>query len=155
MKELIQKHKRLAIAIGISLVLLLIILAFFVMLLIGGSSNKYGNRLDGIDEVKISDDALDTIAIEMKEKEEVKDSSVRVQGKIINVILTFNSDVDSKKAKEVAASTLESFSEEQLAFYNVQYFLTRESTGEEDTPYVITGNKHPSKEEIGWTNNGG
>ena len=143
MKELIQKHKRLAIAIGISLVLLLIILAFFVMLLIGGSSNKYGNRLDGIDEVKISDDALDTIAIEMKEKEGVKDSSVRVQGKIINVILTFNSDVDSKKDKEVATSTLESFSEEQLAFYNVQYFLTRESTGEEDTPYVITGNKHP------------
>lgn len=154
MKELIQKHKRLAIAIGISLVLLLIILAFFVMLLIGGSSNKYGNRLDGIDEVKISDDALDTIAIEMKEKEGVKDSSVRIQGKIINVILTFNSDVDSKKSKEVAASTLESFSEEQLAFYNVQYFLTRESSGEEDTPYVITGNKHPSKEEIGWTNNG-
>ncbi len=154
MKELIQKHKRLAIAIGISLVLLLIIFIFFMMLLIGGSSNKYGNRLDGIEEVEISNDELDTIAIEMKEKEGVKDASVRIQGKIINVILTFNSDIDSAKAKEVATSALESFSEEQLDFYNVQYFLTRESKGEEDTPYVVTGNKHPSLDEIGWTNNG-
>ena len=154
MKDLIKKHKKLAIAVGISLVLLLIILIFFVMLLVGGSSNKYGNRLDGIEEVEISNDELDTIAIEMKEKEGVKDASVRIQGKIINVILTFNSDIDSKKAKEVATSTLESFSEEQLGFYNVQYFLTRESTSEGDNPYVVTGNKHPSKEEIGWTNNG-
>ena len=154
MKELIKKHKKLAIAIGVSLILLIIIIAFFAMLLIGGSSNKYGNRLDGIEEVEITNDELDTITIEMKEKEGVKDASVRIQGKIINVILTFNSDIDSAKAKEIATSTLESFSEEQLNFYNVQYFLTRESTGEEDTPYVVTGNKHPSKEEIGWTNNG-
>lgn len=154
MKELIKKHKKLAIAIGVSLILLIIIIAFFAMLLIGGSSNKYGNRLDGIEEVEITNDELDTITIEMKEKEGVKDASVRIQGKIINVILTFNSDIDSSKAKEIATSTLESFSEEQLNFYNVQYFLTRESTGEEDTPYVVTGNKHPSKESIGWTNNG-
>lgn len=154
MKELIQNHKRLAIAIGVSLVLLLIILVFFIMLLVGGSSNKYGNRLDGIEEVEISNDELDTIAIEMKEKDGVSDASIRIQGKIINVILTFNSDIDSKKAKEIATSTLESFSEEQLDFYNVQYFLTRESKGEDDTPYVVTGNKHPSLDEIGWTNNG-
>ena len=154
MKKLIQNHKKLAIAIGISLVLLLIIIAFFVMLLVGGSSNKYGNRLDGIEEVEISNDELDTIAIEMKEKEGINDVSIRIQGKIINVILTFNSDIDSKKAEEIATSTLESFSEEQLDFYNVQYFLTRESTGEDDTPYVVTGNKHPSLDEIGWTNNG-
>lgn len=154
MKELIQNHKRLAIAIGVSLVLLLIILVFFIMLLVGGSSNKYGDRLDGIEEVEISNDELDTIAIEMKKKEGVKDASIRIQGKIINVILTFNSDIDSKKAKEIATSTLESFSEEQLDFYNVQYFLTRESKGEDDTPYVVTGNKHPSLDEIGWTNNG-
>ena len=41
-----------------------------------------------------------------------------------------------------------------IHFYNVQYFLTRESTGEGDNPYVVTGNKHPSLDEIGWTNNG-
>ena len=154
MKKLIQNHKKLAIAIGISLVLLLIIIAFFVMLLVGGSSNKYGNRLDGIEEVKISNDEIDTMEIEMKEKDGVNDASIRIQGKIINVILTFNSDIDSKKAEEIATSTLESFSEDQLNFYNIQYFLTRKSTGEDDTPYVVTGNKHPSKEEIGWTNNG-
>lgn len=154
MRELIKNHKKLTIAIGVSLILLLIILVFFSMLLIGGSSNKYGNRLDGIENVKITDDEIDTMEIEMMEKEEINDVNIRIQGKIINVILTFNSDVDSKKAKEVATATLESFSEEQLDFYNVQYFLTRESAGEEDTPYVITGNKHPLLDEIGWTNNG-
>ena len=75
MKELIQKHKRLAIAIGISLVLLLIILAFFVMLLIGGSSNKYGNRLDGIDEVTAN----------------------HIYG---TVVIKINKNVDLEKAKE-------------------------------------------------------
>ena len=154
MKELIKKHKKLAIAIGVALVLLIIIITFFTMLLIGGTSNKYGNRLDGIEKVEITNDELDTIAIEMKDKEGVKDVSVRIQGKIINVIITFESDINSSKAKEIATSTLESFSEEQLDFYNVQYFLTRESTDEDDTPYVVTGNKHPSLNEIGWTNNG-
>ena len=97
---------------------------------------------------------LDTITDEIISKEEINDCKIRIQGKIINVIITFNSDVNVSKAKEVAESTLSSFSSEQLEFYNVEYFLTREENGEEDTPYVITGNKHPLVNHIGWTNNG-
>jgi len=151
-KDLFKKHKKLAIATIMALILLLIIVAFFVMLMMGGSSNKYGNRLEGIDEVKISKDELDTITLEIEDKGGVSDASVRIQGKIINVIITYNDDVGSGSAKEIAEETLSSFSEEALGFYNVQYFLTREVDGEEDTPYVITGNKHPLVDDIGWVN---
>ena len=153
-KKMYNKHKFLFVSCLIAFVLFIIILLFFITLLMEGSSNKYGSRLEGIEDVKISNDMLDTITDEIISKEEINDCKIRIQGKIINVIITFNSDVNVSKAKEVAVSTLSSFSSEQLEFYNVEYFLTREENGEEDTPYVITGNKHPLVDHIGWTNNG-
>lgn len=153
-KKMYNKHKFLFVSCLIAFVLFIIILLFFITLLMEGSSNKYGSRLEGIEDVKISNDMLDTITDEIISKEEINDCKIRIQGKIINVIITFNSDVNVSKAKEVAESTLSSFSSEQLEFYNVEYFLTREENGEEDTPYVITGNKHPLVNHIGWTNNG-
>ena len=153
-KKLYNKHKVLFISCLVALVLFIIILLFFITLLMEGSSNKYGSRLEGIENVKISNDMIDTITDEIISKDGIKDCKIRLQGKIINLIITFNSDVSSSKAKEIAESTLSSFSSEQLDFYNVEYFITREQNGEEDTPYVVTGNKHPLVDHIGWTNNG-
>lgn len=150
LKNIIQKHKKLALAIGISIVLFILILIFLLTLLIGGSSNKYGNRLEGIDEVKLSGDILDTMALEIEENTSVKSADVRVQGKIINVHITYNSNIEYKKAKEEAEKTLDVFEPNIKEFYNIQYFLTRETSGDNDKGYVIIGNKHPSNENIGW-----
>ena len=49
-KNWANRNKGLAIIIALTIVLLLILLIIFLQMLIGGSSDKYGNRLDGIEQ---------------------------------------------------------------------------------------------------------
>ena len=53
-KKWVNRNKGFAIIVGLSIILFLILFIIFLQMLLGGSSNKYGNRLDGIEDVKIS-----------------------------------------------------------------------------------------------------
>lgn len=68
MKEFFKKIKNWAnrnkgwlLLLLLTIVLLLILLIIFLQMLIGGSSDKYGNRLDGIDKVKISNETFEGV----------------------------------------------------------------------------------------------
>ena len=144
-KNWANRNKGLAIIIALTIVLLLILLIIFLQMLIGGSSDKYGNRLDGIDKVKISNETFEGV-----KKEVTEDVSTRVQGKIVYTTITLKSDTSKDKAKEIASATLDNYSEDELKFYDFSFFLKWK--GEEgDT--VVTGNKHHSLDSITWTNN--
>ena len=112
----------------------------------GGKASKYGNRLDGIKEVALKDSALKDIKSTLEEKENVKEAEIRVQGKIVYSNITFTEDTKLDDAKAIAEEELESFSEEELAFYDFSFFLVEDK----EEGFVVTGNKHPKKENIGW-----
>ena len=115
--------------------------------LLGGSSNKYGDRLDGIDKVKIEDKTYNEVKEEVKNTDLVTDVSIRLQGKIVYTTIVLKDDTSVDKAKEIASNTLDNYSKEELSFYDFSFFL--EWKGEEkDT--VITGNKHHNLEAITW-----
>ena len=144
-KNWANRNKGLAIIIALTIVLLLILLIIFLQMLIGGSSDKYGNRLDGIDKVKISNETFEGVKKEVTDTELTEDVSTRVQGKIVYTTITLKSDTSKDKAKEIASATLDNYSEDELKFY-------LKWKGEEgDT--VVTGNKHHSLDSITWTNN--
>ena len=133
-KNWANRNKGLAIIIALTIVLLLILLIIFLQMLIGGSSDKYGNRLDGIDKVKISNETFEGVKKEVTDTELTEDVS----------------DTSKDKAKEIASATLDNYSEDELKFYDFSFFLKWK--GEEgDT--VVTGNKHHSLDSITWTNN--
>ena len=149
-KNWANRNKGLAIIIALTIVLLLILLIIFLQMLIGGSSDKYGNRLDGIDKVKISNETFEGVKKEVTDTELTEDVSTRVQGKIVYTTITLKSDTSKDKAKEIASATLDDYSEDELKFYDFSFFLKWK--GEEgDT--VVTGNKHHSLDSITWTNN--
>ncbi len=149
-KSWANKNKGFAIIIALGFILFLILLIIFFQMLIGGSSDKYGNRLDGIDKVKISNETFEEVKKEVTDTELVEDVSTRVQGKIVYMTITLKSDTSKDKAKEIASATLDNYSEDELKFYDFSFFLKWK--GEEgDT--VVTGNKHHSLDSITWTNN--
>ena len=149
-KNWANRNKGLAIIIALTIVFLLILLIIFLPMLIGGSSDKYGNRLDGIDKVKISNETFEGVKKEVTDTELTEDVSTRVQGKIVYTTITLKSDTSKDKAKEIASATLDNYSEDELKFYDFSFFLKWK--GEEgDT--VVTGNKHHSLDSITWTNN--
>lgn len=149
-KNWANKNKGFAIIIALTIVLLLILLVIFLQMLLGGSSDKYGNRLDGIDKVKISNETFDGVKKELTDTELVEDVSTRIQGKIVYTTITLKSDTSKDKAKEIASATLDNYSEDELKFYDFSFFLKWKGE-EKDT--VVTGNKHHSLDGITWTNN--
>ncbi len=146
-KNWINKNKGLTIVMVLTLVLFIILLIIFLELLLGGSSDKYGNRLDGIEDVKIDSDVYDGVKAEVMETELAEDASVRLQGKIVYTTIVLKSDTSVEKAKELAANTLDNYTEEELKFYDFSYFLKWEG---EESDTVITGNKHHNLDSITW-----
>ena len=82
-KNWIKNNKGFTIVILLTLVLIIILTIIFISLLKGNSSNKYGNRLDGIDDVKISKEEYDSVKEEITNTDLVEDVSIRLQGKIV------------------------------------------------------------------------
>lgn len=149
-KSWANKNKGFAIIIALGFILFLILLIIFFQMLIGGSSDKYGNRLDGINKVKISNETFEEVKKEVTDTELAEEVSTRLQGKIVYMTIILKSDTSKDKAKEIASATLDNYSEDELKFYDFSFFL-RWKGEEGDT--VVTGNKHHSLDSITWTNN--
>lgn len=144
----IKKNTGLFIVLLLTIVLLVFITVIFVKLLLGNSSNTYGNRLDGIDEVKISKETYDGVKTEITDTGLIEEVEIRLQGKIVYTTIILKSDTNANKAKEIAAKTLDNYSEEELGYYDFSYFLKWKGE-EKDT--VIAGNKHHDLDKITWT----
>lgn len=146
-KKLIKENKGLSIVFLLVLVLLIFITVIFIKLLVGNSSNKYGNRLDGIDDVKIDADTYDGVENEIMDSGFVEEASVRLQGKIVYTTIVLKGDTSVSKAKEIATNTLDNYNSDELSFYDFSYFLKWQ---EEESLTVITGNKHHNLDSITW-----
>lgn len=148
-KKWIKRNKGLSIVLLLTLILLIFIIVIFMKLLWGNSSDKYGNRLDGIEEVKIDNNTYNEIKSEAMDSGLVEETSVRLQGKIVYTTIILKSDTSVDKAKELATNTLDNYTSDELNFYDFSYFLKWEG---EDTDKVITGNKHHNLDSITWIN---
>ena len=146
-KKWINKNKGLAILLLLTIIFVIILLIIFIELLIGGSSNKYGNRLDGIDKVKISNETYESVKKEVEDTELVEKVETRLQGKIVYTTIELKDGITVEKAKEIATNTLDNYSEDELKYYDFSFFLKWKGE-EKDT--VITGNKHHHLESITW-----
>ena len=150
MKKILKWMRRntgLVIVLLLTLVLLGFITVIFIKLLMGNSSGKYGNRLDGINEVVISDETYDSVKEEVMATEKAVEITTRLQGKIVYITIVLNNDISISDAKGIASDTLDNFTEEELGFYDFSFFLKWES---EEGDTVVTGNKHHDLESITW-----
>ena len=153
MKRVINEHKGLAILSLLALVLVIIIGVIFVDLYFGGSKSKYGNRLEGIENVKITDARLESLKAALEDNETVESALCRIQGKIVYIEMTLVGGSTKDNAKNIAASTLEEFEETELDFYDFSYLLRWKATEEGASDTVVAGTKHPYVNSITWTRN--
>ena len=107
--ELIKRHKGLAIVLGLTLILVIIMFAIFARMIFSSGDSEYGDRLKGIASVNKED--TNKLISELEERDEIDDVSVRTQGKIIYITITYLDSVSKDKAKEIANNTYTSYSE--------------------------------------------
>lgn len=138
--------------IAIIIFMCLVILGVQVKNLLVPDSGKavYGDRLDGMDEYKLSTTFFDTLISKIKENEKIINATYELHGKIINLMLTVNNEISVSNAKEIANSTISLFSNNELSFYSLQVYILKEDESLNNFP--IIGYKGVESKELVFTN---
>lgn len=133
----------------IIVLLVICILAFFAMksfLYPDDANTVYGDRLDGIEEVTISNDRKTEISDKIKENEGITSVTISTKGKIVNIHIIATTAANAVEVmQELSTTALENFSEKEIAFYDFQFFIKNE-----DANYDLIGYKNKNSETISW-----
>ena len=108
----------------------------------------YGDRLDGIEKVEITDKQQKEIIKSLEDKDEVKKVSCDIKGRTLNVLITVNDDVELDPAKALTSSITDNLEEDQTSYYDIQVFISKDN---DDTRFPIIGYKHQNKDGFSWT----
>lgn len=147
MKKYMRNHMRLFIVLIIFTVLVIGCFVAYNAIFVNNQT-KYGTRLDGIDSVKITNDKKQDITDNIKSLEIAKSIEIKITGKIINIIVVVNDEVEVGKAKEISDKVLEKLSDEEKKFYDVQIFVSKDN---DDAKFPIVGYKHHNRDNTTWT----
>lgn len=152
LKGFYQNNRIFVILMGIASVCLVIILTIAVAYMVNQTSGDvYGNRLNGIETVPITDEKIKTLEDTIKVNETVEKVNVRLSGKIIyiNCYITAGKASD---AKNIAIKVLDIFTDDEKSFYDLAFTFSK--VGEEDNAFPIMGYKKSDNTIISWTNIG-
>lgn len=148
MKRYIKEHK--IVVAAVIFMFIIVGLAFVVKNTFFTNSDNavYGNRLDGIEKVKIDSNQKDDIINNLKSDSAVKKATYKLQGKIVNITIVVNDDVGKDTAKSLAGKVLEKLEDKQKKYYDIQVFVKKDNDA---TDFPIIGYKHHSKDNFSWT----
>lgn len=145
MKKFMKQHKNLV------LFCLIIILSLFAVYytknIMSSTETKaiYGERKDVIKGKEISDDKLSKVESSISNAKKV---TARVQGRIIQVIITANDNVSVKDAKSMADQVSKVFTQDDKKFYDIQVFIKKDK---EDASFPIIGYLQHNQKSFSWT----
>lgn len=145
----IKNNKGIAIVLGVILIFLISVVVIFKAFFPSG--NAYGNRLKGIDKVKFSNKEVATLEKKIKDRSKIKKVSIDIKGRLINILITVEEDTDLDDLKDYSKEKLELFDEDELKFYDIQFYILNEK--EDAKGYPAIGYKHKSSDEIKWSGN--
>lgn len=106
----------------------------------------YGSRLEGREKIEITTERINQVKTAVKDSS--KNTSVRISGRIIEVIVDVKDEVTIQQAKELGTPIVNAFTEEERAYYDIQIFLTNEKNSEQ---FPAIGYKHHTKADLTWT----
>lgn len=150
MKEVlkfISKYKIYIVLAILFLFCLFLFITFYKYMNPSDLNTVYGSRLDGIENVIISDDKKDEIIKFIKDNEDVSSASIDIQGKIINISIKIgNKENTIDIMKEKCSLIVNKFSKEEIEFYDFQFFIKNE-----DANYNLIGYKNKKNEELSYS----
>lgn len=134
--KFIKKNKYTIIAIIIFIILVLVAATAKNILVPDEGKAVYGDRLDGIKDHPLSEETLKGVDTKLKENEKVTNSSSKLHGKIINIIITVTDDTSIEDAKKIASDTTNMFTNDELSFYSLQVFVKKENAELNNFPII-------------------
>ena len=142
-----QDNIILLVLMGILLVCFIAIcLLFYKYFYAGTSETKYGDRLEEVEQHKLSATLNEDIKSVFAETKSVGDVKVNVQGLIIYINIDFAESVKVADAQSIAIKALDKIGEDNLSFYEVQFILT--CADNENFP--VLGSKNANSLKVVW-----
>lgn len=148
MKNFIKNNKVTVVAFIICVIFVILVFAVKLTFFPNEGTAIYGDRLDGIEEVEITDKQQEDIIKALEDKDEVKKVSCDIKGRTLNVLITVNDDVELDPAKALTSSITDNLEENQTSYYDIQVFISKDN---DDTRFPIIGYKHQNKDGFSWT----
>ena len=151
--KFIKKH--IYAILGISAVIVVLMLALISIigfLYPDDKKDLYGNRLDGMDSVKLSDDKMNHAIQEVEKTGKIESMTYNRKGRIINFHIDVKKEIDVVTAKAFSDVILKNFSEKEKTYYDIQIFITCKNDDASEL-YPIIGYKHKTSVAFKWTNN--
>ena len=141
-----KKHKNLMVALGVVILIIVAIILTKNLLSVDENVAIYGSRLNGRSKVEISKDTKNKVVESLGDS--AADTKVRVAGRIIYITIQANGDTSLDAAKGLGNKTLESFSDAEKKYYDIQILIENDANANQ---FPIIGYKHHSKDAIVWT----
>ena len=123
---------------------------FYKYFYAGASSNKYGDRLEGIENYPLPSTLNSDVEALYKDEKSINKVITNVQGKIIYIDIDLKKAVKVETAETLATKALEVVGENNLTFYDIQYILTY-SGEEENKNFPIFGAKKTTSPKVVWS----
>ncbi len=146
--KFIRENKKTFIAIAIFLVIVILLIPVKIIFFGSKGNVIYGNRLEGIEKVRINNTTFDKLKTTLKESG-VEDVTSRTSGRTVEIIIKVSDDTGLDAAKNYGNKALEAFSKDQLDYYDYQIFVKKGN--EEIKDFPIIGYKHHTKDSLRWT----
>ncbi len=153
LKKFLKEHRIFTMLMAIVVVCIVLIITVLInVFYMGNGSNEYGNRLDGIEEVKISKSKENDFENNVANNDKIKKVDLRVQGKIIYITMQVETGVKLEEAEGIALKSLDNFSEKELSFYDFNFTLKQDAT-DNNEGFIISGAKNKNGTGLVWNNN--
>lgn len=140
------KKKSTIILLIILVLMIAVILVFLGIFLPKTEGSVFGNRLDGIEKVPISEDLKSDIINTIMSTEKADKATITLTGKIIKVNINVKKDVSLADAKGIYSTFKPKFSEEILGYYDIEVMLVHDD-------YAAFGYLKAGRPSLKWTNN--
>ena len=148
--EFVKKNKLTVLAIAVFLIVIMLLVQVKNLFFPDEGGAIYGNRLEGIEKVKIDKTTKNSIIKNITSDGIAKKATVRLSGRIIEVIIVVNEEASADSSKELTKKILDKLSEDEEKYYDIQVFIKKDSN---TSNFPIIGYKHHEKENFAWTKN--
>ena len=122
----------------------LIGVAFLVYFINQTKTDAYGDRLNGIENVKITD----------KHKEEVI-AGIKENKMVDKVTIVYLNSGKKEDAQSIAIKSLDLLTDEEKEFYDINFTFSKESKSEQEASFIMMGYKKSDATIISWTKDNG
>ena len=112
-------------------------------------SGSNSNRLEGIENYKLTKNEINDVKDELKKIESVDSVDVYANVKIIKILVNLKDDVEFDTIKDVSNKSIEKISEKNREFYDIEIYV--KSNNEKSEVYPKIGYKYKTSSEFVWS----